>query len=155
MKKTLLSLIGVATAALGSCPAFGDAPYSHCSLASLHGTYAYGYVSSNVTDTYRYSSSGMESYDGEGHLTWYQIWSDSSGTYTYSGTGTYSFTTLTDNSGGVAVTASCVAKVSYSGYSTWTYFVAPDGGAYFYNGNTSSSLGGGEVKRISLALLVK
>lgn len=107
------------------------------------------------SDTYRHSSSGMESYDGHGHLTWYEIWTDSSGTYTYSGTGTYEFTTLTDTSSGAAVMASCVAKVNYGGSKTWTYFVPPDGRAYFYNNQTPSSWDGGKVERISLAMLVK
>jgi len=155
MKRPFTLAMSMSIVGLNTCPAFADGELSSCSLATLHGTYAYGGTASNATDTYRHSTSGMESYDGHGHLTWYEIWTDSSGTYTYSGTGTYQFTTLTDTSSGVAVTATCVAKVVYTGYSSWTYFVPPDGSAYFYNGNSPSSLSGGKIERISLAMLVK
>ena len=140
---------------LSLVPAYADELQGTCSLATMHGTYAYGATGSNAAQTYWHSTSGMESYDGKGHLTWYQIWTDEWGSYTYSGTGTYAFTTLTDSSSGVAVTATCVAKVTYAGYGTWTYFVPPDGSAYFFNNDTPSSLGGGRIERVSLALLVK
>ena len=155
MKKRLLGAIVIPLVGLSACPVFAETQFGSCSLATLHGTYAYGGIGQNSSETYRYSSSGMESYDGQGHLTWYEIWTDASGTYTYSGTGTYAFTSLTDTSSGVAVTANCVAKVTYTGYSAWTYFVPPDGSAYFYNNQNPSSLGGGKIERISLALLVK
>lgn len=155
MRKQLLSAIGVSLIGLSAGPVFAEGELGSCSLATLHGTYAWGSIGQNATETYRYSTSGMESYDGRGHLTWYQIWTDQSGTYTYSGTGTYAFTSLTDTSSGVAVTANCVAKVTYTGYSSWTYFVPPDGSAYFFNNQNPSSLGGSKIERISLALLVK
>jgi hypothetical protein len=100
MKKQLLSAIGASLIGLSACPVFAEGELGSCSLATLHGTYAWGSIGQNATETYRYSTSGMESYDGRGHLTWYQLWTDQSGTYTYSGTGTYVFTSLTDTSSG-------------------------------------------------------
>ncbi|HVN46759.1 MAG TPA: hypothetical protein VMT66_16135 [Steroidobacteraceae bacterium] len=155
MKKRLMSAIGMSIAGLNVGAAFAEGALDSCSLATLRGTYAYGGTGTNATDTYRHSTSGMESYDGRGHLTWYQIWTDSSGTYTYTGTGSYQFTTLTDTSSGVAVTATCVAKVTYMGYGTWTYFVPPDGSAYFFSGTSASPISGGKIERVSLATLVK
>jgi len=155
MHKPFALAVSISIVGLNICPAFADGAPSSCSLATLRGTYAYGGTASDASGAYLHSSSGMESYDGHGHLTWYEIWSDSSGTYTYSGTGTYEFTALTDSSSGVPVTATCVAKVTYTGYSNWTYFVPPDGSAYFYNGISPSSLSGGKIERVSLALLVK
>ena len=151
MKPSMKWAVLVCAALSGSVASAQEA----CTAAALKGTYAYGYRSSNATDTYRYAANGMESYDGAGHFTWYQLWNDDTGTYTYSGTGTYEITSLTDSSSGTAVTASCVAKVIYTGYSSWTYFVTPDGSAYYYAANTPSSLEGGKVERISRAMLVK
>jgi hypothetical protein len=125
-----------------------------CSLATLKGTYAFAGKNSNVTETYQYSTSGMESYDGEGHLKWYQLWTDESGTYTYSGTGTYTFTSLSDSKSGSLITASCVAQVTYTGYGTWTFFVPPDGDAYYYSGVATNPLSSGKTERVSRGLLV-
>lgn len=153
--RPFLKWIAFACVAVGGSAAWAEERAATCTAASLKGTYAYGYSSANASDTYRYSASGMESYDGGGHFTWYQLWNDAFGSYTYSGTGTYEITSLTDDSSGTPVTVSCVAKVVYTGYSSWTFFVAPDGDAYYYSANTPSSLEGGKVERISRALLVK
>ena len=157
MKGTLMRSLtisaAVAAALLG---ASGVPAHETCSKATLHGTYAWAYRNNDPNDSYQWSSSGMESYDGEGHLTWYQLWTDQFGTYTYSGTGTYEFVTLSDTSSGALITASCAAQVSYNGYgNSWTFFVPPDGDAYFYSGNKNYPLDFGKVERISRSLLVK
>jgi hypothetical protein len=144
------SLYGINAAA-----ALADETQVGCSNATLNGTYAFAGKGSNVTGTYQYSTSGMESYDGEGHLKWYQLWTDEFGTTTYSGTGTYTFTSLSDTSSGSLITAGCVAKVTYTGSSTWTYFVPPDGDAYYFSGIAANPLSAGKIERVSRALLVK
>jgi len=117
----------------------------NCSLATLHGTYAWGYAATDAGGPY--STSGRESYDGKGHLTWYQLYN--SGGYSpavYSGTGTYT------------MTADCVASVVYDSFHRsvpYTYFVIPDGNGYFWNNNFGDgTVSGGHVSRISKALLV-
>jgi hypothetical protein len=93
-----------------------------------------------------YSSSGMESYDGHGHMKYYELQSDGITSHVWTGTGTYT------------ITPNCIATIIYDGdvADPWTYFVAPDGSAYYYNNNLNSGhIGGGHVDRISRALLVK
>ena len=66
----------------------------------MRGTYAWAYAATNSGGPY--STSGRESYDGYGHVKWFQLF-NSAGTesFTYSGTGTHT------------MTADCVASVVY------------------------------------------
>ena len=119
-----------------------DVPTS-CSLATLRGTMAWSGMT--VHGNVWRGSSGFESYDGRGNMRYTQLGSDGISKDSYVGTATYT------------ITANCVATVVYDGdtANAWTYFVAPDGSAYFYNNNLG--LGGvsaGKVERISRALLV-
>jgi hypothetical protein len=143
MKKSL-TLIGCMFAfGLGPLTAFADDATS-CSLATLHGTYAFGYW---ATDSgVPYSTSGMESYDGQGHIKYTQLWNEAGINYTYNGTGTYT------------ITANCIATTIYDGATAhpWTYFVAPDGSVFYFNRNFSTGpVNGGHEDRISRSLLVK
>jgi hypothetical protein len=129
-----------------------------CTVATLHGTLAGAGWATNTTNSYLHSGSWMESYDGKGHFKYYEFYTDSSGTTVYSGAGTYEMDSLTDASSGVAVTASCIAKVVYfPGGVPWTYFVAPDGSAYYYNDSrpNTQQISGGRADRISFDMLVK
>jgi hypothetical protein len=146
MKKTAIL---TACLSLLSAVAFAgdlDGDKVTCSLETLHGTYAWGYAAT-VTGVGPYSTSGRESYDGKGHMTWYQLYN--SGGFsptTYSGTGTYT------------VSADCVANVVYVGFNSsvpYTYFLIPNGDGYFWNNNFGDgTVSGGQVTRISKALLV-
>lgn len=148
MKKTIIGGAAIAVLSLSSAAVFAtesETENATCSLATLHGTYAWGYAASDSSGPY--STSGRESYDGKGHLTWYQLYN--SGGYSpavYSGTGTYT------------VSADCVASVVYTGFHAnvpYTYFVIPDGDGYFWNDNFGDgTVSGGRVTRISKALLV-
>lgn len=145
MKKTAyLALLGLGLSA-AAVAADLDGEKVTCSLATLHGTYAWGYAATDAGGPY--STSGRESYDGKGHMTWYQLYN--SGGYsptTYSGTGTYT------------VSADCVASVVYVGFHRsvpYTYFLIPNGDGYFWNNNFGDgTVSGGQVTRISRALLV-
>jgi YD repeat-containing protein len=112
-------------------------------LATLRGTYAFAGV--GYDSTFPFSTSGMESYDGQGHLKYTQLWHEGT-TFTYNGTGKV-----------LSITTNCVATVIYDGDTThvWTYFVAPDGSHFYYNNNIDNGLeSAGHEDRISLALLV-
>jgi len=131
-----------AAALLGfaALPASAD-DNQHCSLETLHGTMAY------ATITYRQgvqiSSSGQESYDGKGHMTYYEFQSDGGVPQTYSGTGTYT------------ITANCVATVTYDAGAPWVYFVSADGEHYYWNNNQDNgAISAGRADRVSKALLV-
>lgn len=130
--------------ALGSFAAFADAVPTTCSLSTLRGTMAWG--GTNIKSGVPRSSSGMESYDGSGRIKYFEYASDGYTTNTWTGTGTYT------------ITANCVATVIYDGdpTDTWTFFVAPDGSAYYSNNNLNfGAVGGGRTDRISRTLLVQ
>ncbi len=148
MNKALVLSACITLLGFSTFPAFADHDddaASTCSLATMRGTYAWGYAATNAGGPY--STSGRESYDGHGHTNWFQLF-NSAGTTpsTYSGTGTYT------------MTADCVASVVYTGFhndAPYTYFVAPNGGHYYWNNNfADSTVAGSRVDRISMALLV-
>ena len=120
---------------------------STCSLASLHGSYAWS--GTWQTSSGPASGSGMESYDGAGHMKWYNITSNGTVSYTSTGTGTYT------------IGANCIATVTYlyNGVQSglpWTYFVAADGSGYYWNNNQGAgAISAGRVDRISSAQLLK
>ena len=124
--------------------AFADDP-QHCSMSTLHGTYAF--AGTGTDSGAPYSTSGMESYDGQGNIKYTQLWHEGGVTYTYNGTGKI-----------LSITANCTAKVIYDGnaVNVWTFFVAPDGGNIYYNNNNPGGLieSGGHEDRIALALFV-
>jgi hypothetical protein len=143
MNKSLAFVTSLFALGLGATAAFGDVPTS-CSLATLHGTYAWGGTS--VKNLVWSGSSGMESYDGQGHMKYYELQSDGVTQNKWAGTGTYT------------ITANCIATIIYDGDATdvWTFFVAPDGGAFFYNNNLGfGRVSGGREDRISRALFVQ
>jgi hypothetical protein len=124
---------------LGLTPLSAFADDQHCSLATLHGTYAFAGAGTYYGDPY--TSSGRETYDGQGHIKFFQLWDQDFTTTTYTGTGTYT------------MTADCVATATY-GTLHWTYFVAPDGGTFYYNNNNNTgNMAAGHEDRISRALL--
>ena len=130
--------------AFSSLVAVADTAPTSCSLATLRGTMAWG--GTNIKSGVPRSSSGMESYDGIGHLKYFEFASDGYTTNTWAGTGAYTITT------------NCVATVIYDGdpTDTWTFFVAPDGSAYYSNNNLKfGAVGGGRSDLISRALLVQ
>lgn len=144
MKFILTPAIVAAVLGLSAAPAWSDAPQT-CSLASLKGTMAWSGVTTRPGGVQK-SSSGMESYDGVGHMKYFQLQSDGITQSKFSGTGTYT------------ITQGCIATVVYDGDTAnpWTYFVAPDGSTYFYNNNLGfGAISAGHVDRISRALLVQ
>jgi hypothetical protein len=139
-RRILLTCILISTA----LPAFAD-DSQHCSMATLRGTY--GFAGTGTDWGVPYSTSGMESYDGEGNIKYTQLWHEGGITYTYNGTGKIT-----------SITANCVAKVVYDGDTSnvWTFFVAPDGSRSYYNNNKPGGqvVSGGHEDRMSYALLV-
>ena len=114
-----------------------------CSLATLHGTMAWG---TTKTDSGAPSAgSGFESYDGHGHLKYTEIVSNGYSTESYTGTGTYT------------ITKNCIASVIYDGTGpAWHYFVAPNGSAYYWTNNQNAGVvAAGRADRVTRALLVK
>ena len=144
MTKKLEVTVFVSMLALSSLVAVADTAPTTCSLATLRGTMAWG--GTNTKSGVPRSSSGMESYDGNGHIKYFEYASDGYTTNTWTGTGTYT------------ITANCVATVIYDGdpTDTWTFFVAPDGSAYYSNNNLNfGAVGGGRTDRISRSQLVE
>jgi hypothetical protein len=148
MNKVLCVLIVSSTA----LPAFADDSPQHCSMATLHGTYAFAGTGTvtpgpGAVDGTPYSTSGMESYDGEGNIKYTQLWHQDGYTSTFNGTGKI-----------LSITANCIATVIYDGnvVNVWTFFVAPDGSSIYYNNNNPGSriVSGGHEDRISHALFV-
>ncbi len=143
MRKSLILAACASILGLSALPVFADDAPTTCSLATLHGTMAWGGAAEK--NGVPYSGSGMESYDGQGHLKYYTLHSDGYTQNTFIGTGTYT------------ITSNCIATVIYDGDAAnpWTYFVAPDGSVFYYNNNLGhGAVGGGQENRISRALLV-
>jgi hypothetical protein len=140
MRRSLLVAEWVAIFGVSAVPAFADGITSTCSLTTLHGTYAF---SGTGTDNgVPYSSSGRETYDGQGHIKYSQLWDESGVTYTYTGTGTYT------------MSSDCVATAAYGLENHWTYFVAPDGNVFYFNNNNNTGvMSAGHEERISRGLL--
>jgi len=143
--------------AFSSLPVFAEGAPLSCSLATLRGTYAGDGIhpkNGNIV-----ASVFVESYDGQGHLTFYQQFSTGTSHVTYSGKGTYTVGTLTDASSGTPITENCVAFVHYEGDPTeevWNFFLAPDGSSfYFVNTFDTGSIAAGHEQRISLGQLVR
>lgn len=134
----------VCTLALGAAPTLADVPQTTCSLATLRGTYAF--AGTSIKAQVWYGTSGMESYDGHGNLKYYELQSDGVTQNTWTGTGTYT------------ISANCIATVIYDNdvSDRWTYFVAPDGGVFYYNNNLGfGKVSAGHEDRISKALLIQ
>jgi hypothetical protein len=140
MKKSLILPVCLSILGFGTLSAFAEGMPVTCSLATLHGTY--GFSGTGTDGGTPYTTSGRETYDGNGHIHYYQLWDEAGVTSTYEGTGTYT------------MDANCVAHASYGPNNHWAYFVGPLGEIFFYNNNNNTGLisAGSEV-RISLALL--
>ena len=123
-------------------PVFADDSPKHCSVATLHDTYGFADTGMNGPDPY--STSGMESYDGEGNIKYTQLWHQNGVTKNYNGAGK------------ITITADCIANALYDPGNTWTYFVAPDGSRFYYYNNNPGTLiqAAGHEDRISRALLL-
>ncbi len=101
---------------VSALPALADDTSIPCSLATLHGTYAF--AGPGTDGAIAFTTSGRETYDGQGHIRYFQLWDEAGVTYTYTGTGTYT------------MTSDCVATATYGVHSHFTYFVAPDGSTF-------------------------
>jgi hypothetical protein len=159
MKKSLILAACMSALGLGAVSAFAaDSALPTCSIATLHGTYAGDAIHPKNSTTV--ASVLVESYDGHGHIKYYQQISFGGVSHTtYSGTGTYTVGPLTDTSSGVPVTESCVAFVHYDGDPAdqiWNLFLASDGGAiYFVNIFDVGSVSAGHESRISTGELIR
>ncbi len=139
MNKHSALLAGILTVGIAATPAFadwGDSPKG-CSLATLHGTYAY--AQTGTENGLAFTAAGRETYDGKGNITFVELYTQAGVTSTYTGTSTYS------------VTKDCMAS-SYN--DTYTYFIAPDGREFYYSSNSASGIiSAGREDRLSLDLL--
>jgi hypothetical protein len=105
----------------------------------LHGTYAF--AGAGTDNGVPYTASGRETYDGQGHIKFFELWDEAGVTSTFTSTGTYT------------MTPDCLATATY-GTLHWTYFVAPDGSTFYYNNNNNTGImSAGHEDRISRALL--
>lgn len=140
MRKSLISAASISILGLSALPAFADDAPTACSLATLHGTYAF--AGTGTDNGSAFTTSGRETYDGAGHIKYFQLWDEAGITYTYTGTGSYT------------MTSDCVATATYGIHSHFTYFVAPDGSAFYYNNNNNTGImTAGREERISRVLL--
>jgi hypothetical protein len=145
MNKSFLAATAALALAVGALPATAQSSPSRCSLASLQGTYAWFVVATNIY-TGPYSASGLESYDGRGNMTGYQLSSDgiTQGEVTYNATYT--------------ITANCIATVIYDGDTEHPFkaFVAPDGSNFYWNNNFGfGGISGARAERTTRALLIQ
>jgi hypothetical protein len=143
MKKSSLLIAGASLLVFTPlAESFEDSGPQTCSLETLHGTMVYATIASN--HGVQWSESGQESYDGKGHMKYYELLSYGGVPQTYVGTGTYT------------ITANCIATVTYDvGIAPWVYFVSADGEHYYWNNNQNTGvLGAGRADRVSKALLV-
>jgi hypothetical protein len=141
MKKSIFAL-GVAAFALAGASSYAGDAKTHCSLATLNGTLAWSGTTLHLNATPS-AGSGFEYYDGHGHMKYYEQYSDGTTSAIYSGTGTYT------------LTANCIATVVYDGVQPWTYFVAPDGGRYYYSNTLDTGgISAGKAEKVSEADLV-
>ena len=139
MQKHSASLAVVLILGIAETPAFAnwDDSAKGCSLATLHGTYAY--AQTGTENGLSFIAAGRETYDGKGNITYVELYTQAGVTSTYTGTSTYS------------VTKDCMAS-SYN--DTYTYFVAPDGREFYYSSNSASGIiSAGREERLSLDLL--
>jgi hypothetical protein len=145
MKKSWILAGCVPILGLHPFTAYADDAIQHCSMATLHGTYAFASTGSDAGTAF--STSGMESYDGQGNIKYTQRWHEGGVTYTYNGTGKI-----------LSITPNCVGTAMYDGNAAvvYTYFVAPDGNR-FYSNHAGPNLieDSGHEDRTSLALLVQ
>lgn len=121
-----------------------DEAMGQCKLDTLHGTMAWSTTLLTTTGAVS-SGSGQESYDGKGHMKYYELYSDGVSSTSYSGTATYT------------ISSNCVATVTYdSEVVPWVYFVSADGDHYYWNNNQGTGvINSGRADRVSQALLVK
>src|SRR5271168_702895 len=143
MKNSMLLLAGASLFSVAALAAGPEASGPQtCSLETLHGTMVYATTASN--NGTQWSVSGQESYDGKGHMKYYELLSYGGEPQTYVGTATYT------------VTANCIATVTYdAGIAPWTYFLSADGEHYYWNNNQNTGvIGSGRADRVSRALLV-
>jgi hypothetical protein len=130
---------------VSACFLFASAAVAEdaCTLGTLHGTLAWSATTS--TGGVPHAASGFESYDGNGHVKYSELFSDGYTTETYTGNGTYT------------IGANCIAQVTYDGGGTpFVYFVAPDGSAYYWaNNQNTGTISSGRADRVSRGLLVK
>jgi hypothetical protein len=130
---------------VATCILFANAVVAEetCTLGTLRGTLAWNATTSRAGVPH--AASGFESYDGNGHLKYTELFSDGYTTSTFSGTGTYT------------IGANCIAQVTYDGGGTpFVYFVAPDGSAYYWANNQNvGTVSSGRADRVSRSLLVK
>jgi hypothetical protein len=140
MKKSRKWSTGMALLGFGALAAFADSSPNTCSLATLQGTYAFSGTGTDSATAY--STSGRETYDGHGHIQYSQLWDEAGVTNLYEGTGTYT------------MDANCVAHATYGPNNHWTYYVAPDGSAFWFNNNNNTGIvSAGHEERIARAPL--
>jgi hypothetical protein len=133
-----LASVALAWCALHS----GTALAAHCSNQTLHGTLVGALSRSGPTPS---ATMFMESWDGAGHINYFE--SDSNGTQTFNYNGTAVF----------SISADCIATVYYDGATTtpWLYYVNPDGKGYaFVNNRNTGVVAAGRTELMSSALLV-
>jgi hypothetical protein len=139
MNKSLASVVLMFGLMMGSVSALAETSMT-CSLATLRGTY--GFAGTGMDGGVPFSTSGRETYDGNGHIHYYQLWEEAGVSTPYEGFGTY---TMDSN---------CVAHATYGPNSHWTYFLGPEGSVFYLNNNNNTGvISGGHEDRISRTLL--
>lgn len=112
---------------------------AYCSSKTLKGTYSYaaqGYEAGSP-----FGESGMETYDGKGHVT--GLGSDSSNPDNGSFSGTYT------------VNSDCTGAVDYGDDIVYNIYVKPDGSAFSFLDQTVGNVLAGEERRISKKLILE
>ena len=81
MKKSLIMAACMSALGFSAASVFAaDNTLPTCSLATLHGTY--GFSGTGTDGGTPYTTSGRETYDGNGHIHYYQLWDEAGVTST-------------------------------------------------------------------------
>jgi hypothetical protein len=127
-----ISMLGAALAAPANARDF-------CSLKTLRGTYVYALQ--GVFAGSPLAESGMESYDGQGHVI--NVFADSLGRETSRSTGTY------------VLNGQCQGIVTYSSGNIMHQYVSPKGDRFTYVQISGNAQVAGVTQRVSKQRLLK
>ena len=124
---------------IGLSPTHPAAARDYCSLKTLQGTYIYALQ--GVFQGSPLAESGMESYDGKGHVI--NVFTDSLGRETSRSTGTYT------------LNGQCQGTVTYSSGNVMHQYVSPKGDHFTYVQISGNAQVAGMTQRVSKKRVLK
>ena len=140
MKKTLAISASVLALTMGySLSSLANNNPPTCSKNTLKGTYTYHYTNFDIDGDSVSAESGIETYDGNGHIL--NNSSDSGSSTVNAMTGTYT------------LNADCVGTAIYTDGSHYNIFVDPDGSDFAFVQTNGTNAVAGEEKQVSTKIV--